>query len=280
MQPVQMLNIGCGGTFHSDWINLDVSSSDPNVLIVDINKGLPFSSESISVCYSSHVLEHLEKDSARNLIAECFRIMKRDGVIRLVLPDLEALMHEYLKILDDITTGNINRELDYDWIMLELYDQTVRSYPGGDMAFFLTNIMEKDRAFVRSRIGVEAEQFWVNRQVLPSRTRFNSWLNKKNCQKFIKLFRLKLAGWLVFLIAGKEAYRSFLVGIFRNSGEVHQWMYDRYSLGRLLNEAGFANVKICKADESCIPDFKNYSLDVVDGVVRKPDSLYIEASKP
>lgn len=280
MSGYQMLNIGCGGTFHPDWINLDVSSSDPRVLVVDINKGLPFSSESINVCYSSHVLEHLERDKARNLIAECFRVMKHQGVIRLVIPDLEMLAREYLSALEDISSGNTEREKDYDWIMLELYDQTVRNSPGGDMASFLANLGEHDRKFVQSRIGVEAEQFWMERQVLPTGIRFNAWLYKHFWKKVIKLSREKLAGWCVYLIAGQTAFRSFQIGLFKTGGEVHQWMYDRYSLGRLLNEAGFVNVKICNANESSVPGFEDYSLDVVNGVSRKPDSFYVEASKP
>ena len=80
MPASKMLNIGCGGTFHPDWVNLDVAPADPNVLTVNINNGLPFPSESAIACYSSHVLEHLDKAGARDLIAECFRVLKRGGV--------------------------------------------------------------------------------------------------------------------------------------------------------------------------------------------------------
>jgi len=38
---------------------------------------------------------------------------------------------------------------------------------------------------------------------------------------------------------------------------------------------------VCKADESRITDFVSYRLDTDEaGTVRKPDSLFIEASKP
>lgn len=278
MPASQMLNIGCGATYHPDWINLDVSPVDPNVLAADISSGLPFSSEFAAVCYSSHVLEHLDKAGARNLIAECFRVLEHGGVIRLVLPDLEALVREYLRVLDAVMSGDGTRELDYDWIMLELYDQTVRNSSGGEMARFLANLNEKDQFFVRSRIGAEAENFWAPKQTSPSE--LNALMDRIRLGKLFKLSRETLAGWLVYLIAGKSAFRSFRRGIFRDSGEVHQWMYDRYSLKRLLDQAGFVNVKICAADESRIPEYEKYSLDVLSGIVRKPDSLYIEAAKP
>lgn len=280
MPIFKMLNIGCGATNHPDWINLDVSPTDPNVLVADINNGLPFSSEFAVVCYSSHVLEHLDKAGARNLIAECFRVLKHGGVIRLVLPDLEVLAREYLRVLDAVASGNGVSELDYDWIMLELYDQAVRNFSGGEMARFLANLDEKDRFFVRSRIGVEAEKFWAPKQALPRGYQLNTLVNRIPWGRLLKLSREKLAGWLVYLIAGKAAFRNFQMGIFRGSGEVHQWMYDRYSLKRLLEQAGFVNVKICAANESRIPEYEKYSLDVLNGITRKPDSLYVEASKP
>ena len=249
MPVSKMLNIGCGATYHPDWINLDVASAEPNVLAVDINSGLPFSSEFATICYSSHVLEHLDKVGARNLIAECFRILKRGGVIRLVLPDLEALAREYLRILDAVTGGDGTRDLDYDWILLELYDQAVRNSSGGEMARFLVNLNDEDRYFVRSRIGLEAEEFWMPKQGLPSKYRLGILMSRISWGRLLKHLREKLAGWLVYLIAGNMAFRSFQIGIFRGSGEVHQWMYDRYSLKRLLDQAGFVNVKICTANE-------------------------------
>jgi hypothetical protein len=59
------------------------------------------------------------------------------------------------------------------------------------------------------------------------------------------------------------------------------WMYDRYSLASLLRKTGFQEIKICRADESKIPDFNRYGLDLEpNGAVRKPDSLFMEARKP
>ncbi len=70
------------------------------------------------------------------------------------------------------------------------------------------------------------------------------------------------------------------VGAFRLSGEVHQWMYDRYSLVCLLTKCGFRSPRVCTAAESAIPNWTGYNLDSdSDGVVYKPDSLFMEAFK-
>jgi hypothetical protein len=56
-------------------------------------------------------------------------------------------------------------------------------------------------------------------------------------------------------------------------------MYDRYSLGQLLSKYGFTDIKVVKADESSIPNWNSFGLDIIDGKVRKPDSLFMEAKK-
>ena len=69
------------------------------------------------------------------------------------------------------------------------------------------------------------------------------------------------------------------VGAFRMGGEVHLWMYDRFSLARLLKECGFENVSIVSPTESRIPKWSDYELDVKGGFVHDPTSLFAEAVK-
>lgn len=274
----KMINIGCGTIHHPDWINLDIASDDPTVLTVDITRGLPFTEASISACYSSHVLEHMDHAAARFMLKECFRVLQGGGILRLAVPDLETIAREYLALLDRVIQGDTVRVSDYDWIMLEMYDQVARSHSGGDMAPFLNNLAPHRRKYVLSRIGCEAARIWggepIELQNVPKR--WGMSLMKRRFNRY-RLLAAKLA---VRLVGGKSAAASFERGVFRDSGEIHQWMYDRYSLKRLLEQMGFSGVSVCQASESRIPDFAKYSLDVVNGEVRKPDSLFIEAIKP
>ncbi len=64
---------------------------------MDITKGLPFADGSVDAIYASHVLEHLYRSDALRLMVECKRILKSDGVIRLVLPDLKTIASSYLR---------------------------------------------------------------------------------------------------------------------------------------------------------------------------------------
>lgn len=276
----KLLNIGCGSTFHPSWENLDLVSVSPEVKSYDIRKGLPYDDAYFEACYSSHILEHNTQQEAKKLLAECLRVLKPAGIIRVVVPDLESIVRKYIETLDQIEGGVIEAEPNYDWMMLELYDQTVRSFPGGDMGLYLTSSDLKNKNFILSRIGAEAESYWLPQEKKNERKTLGEKIKAKKISWLIDRVRISLAKKLVTLIAGKEVELAFEEGLFRNSGEIHRWMYDRFSLRRMLEKTGFVDVRICGANESIIPDFNSYGLDVIEGKVRKPDSLFMEGRKP
>lgn len=52
------------------------------------------------------------------------------------------------------------------------------------------------------------------------------------------------------------AGKKYQVRSFRLGGEIHYWMYDRFSLSELLKEVGFSDIRIKSPDSS---DIQNYS---------------------
>jgi SAM-dependent methyltransferase len=67
-----------------------------HVRYMDLRRTLGFASDSIDAIYASHVLEHLYRDEARRLVAECYRALKPGGVLRLAVPNLRHYATEYL----------------------------------------------------------------------------------------------------------------------------------------------------------------------------------------
>ncbi|MDD2541683.1 MAG: hypothetical protein PHH28_11660, partial [Desulfuromonadaceae bacterium] len=102
----------------------------------------------------------------------------------------------------------------------------------------------------------------------------------QNLARMLHRLRIEAAKWIVYAITGKKGRNAFEEGLFRSSGEIHRWMYDRFSLGRLMANVGFVEIRVVSASVSSIPDFARYNLDIADGVVRKPDSLVMEGVKP
>jgi len=61
----------------------------------DARYGLPLPSDSVDYIYSSHFLEHLSRRDAEVLLMEAHRVLKKGGIIRICVPDLEFVMHLY-----------------------------------------------------------------------------------------------------------------------------------------------------------------------------------------
>ena len=272
---MKLLNIGCGYITHPEWINLDIAPTDPIVKSFDFRRGLPSASESIDACYSSHVLEHARLEEAKFLIQDCFRVLKSGGIVRIVVPDLELIVREYLKYLEKVSQGDRTSEANYDWMVLELLDQVARDRQGGEMAKYLNQSRLLNEDFVVHRMGFELS----NCRAANQRTIWEK-LKSKRLSWFIQKIRYKISEILVYIVAGRSAQIALREGLFRNSGEIHRWMYDRYSLSRLLTQSGFTKIRVCEANESAIPNFDTYELDTWQGKVRKPDSIFIEAIKP
>jgi len=57
--------------------------------------GLPFRDETVDYVYSSHLLEHLSRRAALELLREAHRALKTGGTIRICVPDLEYVFGLY-----------------------------------------------------------------------------------------------------------------------------------------------------------------------------------------
>ena len=251
-QGLVRLNIGCGSRFHNSWLNIDQYGDNSEIFSWNILDGQPFPDNSIDVVYCAHVLEHFDRVGANLFLNEIYRILKPNGILRIVVPNLEEICKSYLQALIDV---RIHEDSDskgrYEWAAIELLDQLVRHQSGGEMLKLWSKDHIDSENFIRSRIG---QEFDVARGAILSNP--NAEASQANFKNFNEL------------------------GKFRLSGEIHQWMYDEYSLRKILQAASFKNIDIKKADESYIENFVSYNLDVdLVGMVIKPDSLYMEGFK-
>ncbi len=123
-----MVNLGSGPTGPESWVNLDRSPTmilrhaplvarairrtgligddhlvpwQPHIVRQDLTKPLPFADGSVHAVYSSHFFEHIYYSDAHAIARECFRVLRRGGVLRLALPDGEAWARELVESGDD-----------------------------------------------------------------------------------------------------------------------------------------------------------------------------------
>ena len=59
-------------------------------------KRIPYADGTVSVIYSSHMLEHLDRSEARRFMQECHRALAPGGVLRIAVPDLLPLARAYV----------------------------------------------------------------------------------------------------------------------------------------------------------------------------------------
>jgi SAM-dependent methyltransferase len=285
----RLLNLGCGTRLHAGWTNVDFVARAPGVLAHDLRSGVPFPPETFDAVYHSHVLEHFPRTAARAFLSECRRVLRAGGVLRVVVPDLEEIARTYLAALERAASGDEGWAANYDYVLLELYDQAVRDRPGGEMGDYWRREEIPNLAFVEERGGVEArDAISAARASIEAARAAPSGDGDAGSRTLAGLprrayRRLRREGFgrepLLRLILGAD-YDSLAVGRFRRRGEPHLWMYDRYSLVRLLTELGFRDAHATAAAESLVPGWADFNLDTEpDGTAYKPYSLYVEARK-
>ncbi|MBP5973257.1 methyltransferase domain-containing protein [Brasilonema sp. CT11] len=112
------LNLGCGSHIPSGWVNVDYALGawiaklpvlsiinkkfkiinfdwSDKIFMHDLRKKFPWEDNSVDVVYSSHTLEHLSKTEGQHFLKECHRVLKPNGIIRIIVPDLRYIVNKY-----------------------------------------------------------------------------------------------------------------------------------------------------------------------------------------
>jgi hypothetical protein len=125
--PLKRVNFGCGQTPTPGWTNYDNSLSillarfpfaaavaerlgllsegtkrfisfarSNEIIWADATKNIPLPDNSVEVLYASHLLEHLDRAEAKIFLQEAHRVLSREGILRIAVPDLKKLVDEYI----------------------------------------------------------------------------------------------------------------------------------------------------------------------------------------
>ena len=135
----KIINLGCGLHCLSNWVNVDGSLTallgtkytainkflykiagssqyyafdefndvikNKKLYWYDLAYGVPFKSNSVDVVFTSHFLEHLDKEKGINFLEEIFRVLKDGGLLRIIVPDLDTAFRMY-------NEGNVDKMQD------------------------------------------------------------------------------------------------------------------------------------------------------------------------
>jgi len=289
-RPV-LVNLGCGAIAHPAWSNLDLVPLSPIVQKADLLEPLPFESGTVDAVYHAHVLEHFDRESGARFLKENVRVLRPGGVLRVVVPDLEDICRGYLAALDSAEKGEVEGSVVYRWALLELIDQMVRRRSGGDMIEFLgeTSMVEALPLINKNRLPADMIDY-LQAKLADETGRRLPLLVRVRRRGLASILRSIARGWtgvrlhlllpgLAWLLGGARLSNAVDEGVFRATGEVHRWMYDRRSLRIALEAAGCGTIALRGPFESAIRNYVSYELDTVGQRVRKPGSLFIEGIK-
>lgn len=112
------LNLGCGSNYVDGYINADFFyrfkfwKKDIRKLEwqLDLRYKLNCEDEIFDGIFTEHTLEHLYPDDAKRLLAELHRILKRDSIIRITVPDIEKYVKFYKKNYDEYDSNSFKEK--------------------------------------------------------------------------------------------------------------------------------------------------------------------------
>jgi len=81
------INVGCGKNILAGWLNADLYPH-PGAIRMDAAHRWPVGDGCFAACLCEHMIEHVPKATAIDMISEIFRTLRPGGVLRVVTPDL------------------------------------------------------------------------------------------------------------------------------------------------------------------------------------------------
>jgi len=241
-----MLNLGCGPRTHPEWNNMDFC---------------PYAS-----------LAH------RRRLARLLRavgIMSAERYASLMNVDRDVIKWDIRKgipfedaVLDVVYHCHFIGHLDRDVAVRVTRECRRILKPGGVLRVVVPDLRQVVRAYTEAIEGLQ-------------RNRPQAWHAYRTAldDMFELMVRKEPVG------TNKQGFLTRMIekairGNISRRGELLRWHYDEYSMGAMLRDAGFEDVRPAGASDSRIEGWNDYHLDInEDGGLHKEGALYMEAVK-
>ena len=89
------INLGSGKSYVNNFINIDFFGNKMIDYGMDLRFPFKIETNSIDGIFSEHTFEHLSHLEVDTALSECYRILKAEAKIRIIVPDLSILIERY-----------------------------------------------------------------------------------------------------------------------------------------------------------------------------------------
>jgi predicted SAM-dependent methyltransferase len=112
------LNLGCYDRKIHGFVNVDIREDVEPDVVDNVFKLEKFKESSVDLIYACHVLEHADYKESELALRRWFAVLKKGGVLRLAVPDMEAhfahyYYHKDLRLLHSTFWGSQRHAYDY-----------------------------------------------------------------------------------------------------------------------------------------------------------------------
>lgn len=94
------LHLGCANKHINGFVNVDTRELEGVDIIDNIITLEKFQENTADLIYASHVLEHTGRLEYMTVLKRWYDILKKGGILRIAVPDIEAVVNHYNKFQD------------------------------------------------------------------------------------------------------------------------------------------------------------------------------------
>jgi predicted SAM-dependent methyltransferase len=110
------LHLGCGKRYIPGFVHVDLADYPYIDYKNDVSDLSMFEDISIDLIYACHVLEHFKRYEIETVLTEWYRVLKLGGILRVAVPDFEAIVMVYEKYKDvELIMGLLYGRQDYEY---------------------------------------------------------------------------------------------------------------------------------------------------------------------
>jgi predicted SAM-dependent methyltransferase len=121
---IRKLHIGSGENNLSGWLNSDRGPELKNVLNLDATEPFPLDPNEFDYVFSEHMIEHISYSEGLLMLNECFRVLRKNGTIRISTPNLPFLIDLYKEDKSNLQLEYIKWSTDNFITDVDCYEDT------------------------------------------------------------------------------------------------------------------------------------------------------------